>query len=475
LSLSSQLELIGFWIDFIRKISRERLRVTVIQQIVHDLWALRLERLAFRLEVDPLSDSESQMFSSQGSEAATGSSTDDTMSSRLVQKSSTPNLFQTLSLCFFGIHLLRLPITLGDFLKWIKQGDLLYYRAIKSVPKRMIDRLPGQYHPFLDPQDILQPRKLHHAVTGAIVQYQKDMKMWIPPLNLTLHLYRYIEELSLPIGVFPAVKRIGTLASFDFKYPEQKGKILRIVDFPDGQLAAAIILAVKMLYPFDSIKRYPLNSGDLTGAVVNWDAWEEARKSYENQIQGGNDERLNYEDAMQVTESDVLTMSDTKIDDYLEYFTKNWTINDPEDKDKDVDYRRAMLDLFPVTQPPSSQVRPVNTSSLRSERIKTVIATLVPRRVITEDQEEESGKKFHRPGALYKRYRRETDLEGHARTFYQAVADLAGLPLRSIVRAVYVTEGQLFRTKEEEELRKQFTTRREGKGKQKADDEMIAD
>jgi RNA polymerase I-specific transcription initiation factor RRN7 len=435
---------------------------------VHDLWALRLESLASRLEVDPLSDSESQIFSSQGSQNATGSSTDDTMASRLSKVHSTPKLLQTVALCFMGIYLLRLPITVGDFFKWITDGGFLYYRAIKSVPRHMIDRLPGQYHPFLDPQGTLTTNRLHHAVTDTIMQYQRDFDMSLPPMNLTLHLFRYVEELALPIDIFLAAKRVGLLASFGFNYAEQKEKKLRVVDLPDGQLAAVIIISVKMLFPFDSIKRYPRSGGEPAGAVINWDTWKDARKSFADESR--QNERLGWQDAMKVTESDVLTMSDTKIDDYLDYFAKTWTMADPEDKDKDADYRRAMLDLFPVLSTPKPPTLSVDTHSLQSETIKKVMGSLITRRVITEAQEKESGKRVHRPGSLYKRYRSEKDLEGHVKQFFQAVADLAGMSLKNVIRAVYITETHIFRKYKEDELQKQYSVRKEGKGKQKVED-----
>jgi RNA polymerase I-specific transcription initiation factor RRN7 len=440
---------------------------------VHDLWALRLESLASRLDLDPLSDSESQMFSSQGSRDVTGSSTDDTMTSRVSKATSTPKLLQMVTLCFMGIYLLRLPITVGDFFTWIKDGDLLYYRAIKSVPKHMIDRLPGQYHPFLDPQTIISPTNLHHAVTETMMQYQMEFEMSLPPVNLTLHLFRYIEELALPIDIFPAAKRVGLLASFAFKYPEQKAKKMRVTDFPDGQLAATIIISVKMLFPFDAIKRYPRSGGEPAGAVINWDVWVNARKSYIDQTR--QDGRLGWQDAMQVTESDVLTMSDTKIDDYLDYFANTWTNTDPEDKDRDVDYRKAMLDLFPVLSTQKSLRASIDIPALQSQKVRKVMGSLITRRVVTEEQEEESGKRVHRPGTLYKRYRAEKDLEGHAKQFYQAVADLAGLSLKSTIRAVYTTENYLFQKQEEEQLQKQYTAMQEGKGKQKLEDEMETD
>jgi hypothetical protein len=39
---------------------------------------------------------------------------------------------------------------LPDDGRWIKEEELLYIRAIRGVPVEMREKLPGEYHRFLD-------------------------------------------------------------------------------------------------------------------------------------------------------------------------------------------------------------------------------------------------------------------------------------------------------------------------------------
>ncbi|TID26905.1 RNA polymerase I-specific transcription initiation factor Rrn7 [Venturia nashicola] len=417
--------------------------------IVHDLWALRMQNLPQRMSFDSLhdSDSQSQMFSSQ-SEDTSGETTATDFTSRAVRSVSTPTIVQSLALCYMGIWLLRLPITLGDLIKWVKQGELLYFRAIKEIPREMKDRLPGQYHYQLDPQSQLTAKKLHHAVTATFLFYQKDFSMKFPPLNVPLQLFRCIEELALPIEVYPAVQRLASLLSYDFAYlrDEQKKK-LRIIDFPEAQLISTVIIAVKLLYPFDGIKRYPLSIRDPSLAILDWITWVQARQEYEDHIRDGG--KLLYEDAANVSEMDVLKMTDSKIDDYLDYFDKTWTVDAPHTRDKDADFRTALMDMFPVGQRTSTYSNNLNLVELKSRKLKAVQGAMKTGRVVTREQERALEKKIVRPGSLYRRYRLASELDGHAMAFYTAAADYAGLDLQSVVRAVHLTEQKLQIMKEE--------------------------
>ncbi|QDS70646.1 hypothetical protein FKW77_000904 [Venturia effusa] len=423
-----------------------------LETIVHDLWALRLQNLPERMSFDSHhdSDSQSQMFSSQ-SEDTSGETTATDFTIRAVRSVSTPSLVQSLALCYMGIWLLRLPITLGDLIRWVRQGELLYFKAIKEVPREMKDRLPGQYHSQLDPQSQLTAKKLHHAVTATFLLYQKDFKMEFPSLNMPPHLLRCIEELALPIEVYSSVQRLAALLSYDFAYlRDEQRKKLRIVDFPESQLISTIIVAVKLLYPFDGTKRYPHSAEDPSSVVLNWGAWVRARSEYEDHVLNAG--KLSYEDAAKVSEMDLLKMSDSMIDDYLDYFDKTWTVDAPHVRDKDADYRLALMDMFPVGQRESTHSNNLNFAELKSQKGRTVQGALKARRTVTREQEHAMNKKIARPGSLYRRHRHAAKLDGYARAFYTAAADYAGLSLQSVVRAVYLTEQKLQVLKEQWEV-----------------------
>lgn len=84
-----------------------------LEQIVKDLWSLRLRLLANRL--DTASD-EAAVFSSQAtSDAETASQSTRGRRERMSSSKKIPTLIDSLGLCYLGMILLRLPISLGDF------------------------------------------------------------------------------------------------------------------------------------------------------------------------------------------------------------------------------------------------------------------------------------------------------------------------------------------------------------------------
>jgi len=107
-----------------------------LEIVVRDLWALRIQDLQ-RLE--ERSGYGSTMFSSQSEGENTG--TDGTgvrsMSSRrskgsVVGKEKLPKLIEMLGLCYLGMVLLRLPVSLGEIYKWAVKEDMIYTRAVSK-------------------------------------------------------------------------------------------------------------------------------------------------------------------------------------------------------------------------------------------------------------------------------------------------------------------------------------------------------
>ncbi|KAF2401649.1 hypothetical protein EJ06DRAFT_474872 [Trichodelitschia bisporula] len=413
-----------------------------LEMIVHDLWALRLQSLSTSMDTDPFSDTESQtpMYSSQSED--TGAESDATS---VVRTRSTPKLVHMLALCYMGAYLLRLPVFFSDFFTWVTEGELLYYRAINAIPHEMRNRMPGSYQQLLDPRTTLNTRKLHKAVVQLFHSHQRDFGFILPPLNFPLHLFRYIKELALPLEVYPAARRLAALAKFDFKYPDKPHR-RRAADCPELQLISTVIVAVKLLYPMDGIKRYPTKDDEPSAAIIDWESWDMATKAYEDTFK--NPDRLGYSEAMQVKEADVLDMSEEKLDDYLDWYSKSWLAGEEEGVTGDADFRRAIFEMFPVGESgavPAQKPTRYEIERLKIEKLRAVQTSLKPRRAITEDEELELGRSVPRPGNHYRRYRKESELEGYVKRFYEVAARLAGFPLKTVVDRVFAVEVELIR------------------------------
>ena len=395
-----------------------------------------------------------------------------------------------------AIQTLRLPTNLGDIFTWVQSGKLLYYHAIREIPSDILSRLPSTYHSSLDPSVLLTESKLWDTTTQLFRQYQRDFGITFPPLNWHLHFYRCITDLALPLPVYQTAKRVSGLLGWDFGYPppkvdsereegmeEGQGKRSKIVDFPEARLVATLVVVVKLLYPFDGVERHPERSDEPAAAVLDWDVWSKAARDYEKaverQMKKGTGQSMSYEDAMKVSEDDVLNLTEEKLDAYLEWYGKTWMNRDGPvtERSRDKEFRRYLLDTFPVDGPSESVEQQEMQSGeeageedlarekAKMRRVKRVMESMVPRYAVPENEEEDDGEEqVLRPGMGYRRYRSKEELAGHAKEFYEAVAKFVGFDLDMLIRAVFLTELKLEKWMVEEKKNERI---RNGKGKEK--------
>ena len=88
-----------------------------LENVVHDLWALRLQLLNARSGNVSDTDEEQLLFSSQTEQTDTENEAS-TVSGKMGRKEkSMPGLIDTLGLCYLGAMLLRVPLSIGELHK----------------------------------------------------------------------------------------------------------------------------------------------------------------------------------------------------------------------------------------------------------------------------------------------------------------------------------------------------------------------
>lgn len=427
--------------------------------MVRDLWALRLQTLQSRANWEVDNDNYSQtMFSSQ-SEGETTDEESRTRKSNRSNKDTTPRVIDGLSICYIGTLLLRLPVTVGDFHRWATSGQLAYYRAITLVPLTMRERLPANFHILLDPQSVLQPGVLHTAILENMSRYSHEFGMAVPPSNHVLILYRWIRHLALPLEVYAATLRLASLLGTEFTYKigtEPAARYHRhILRLAEAQLMIHLVIATKLLFPLDNITRLPRKPTDLAALAMDWSAWSAAHKS----SKAHTSTPLSYQEALQTTPSDVLAMTNEKLDAYMDWYGNAFVEDEPRDTGKrgrTAEFRRAVLRFFPSgpTQPtdPSNTDDPESTSRVETDneqaaeqhRLRAVQSALKPLRVLPdEDAVDDNGGEIKRPGSHYVRYRRVEDLSGYVREFYEEAARTAAMPVAWLVKGVMYVERRM--------------------------------
>ncbi|KAJ5142767.1 Ubiquitin supergroup [Penicillium bovifimosum] len=434
-----------------------------LEIVVRDLWALRLQDFTAKITdtEDDDYDTEPELFSSQPTDKDDSRDMGFKPDSRYIE---WPRLIDTIALCYLAASLMRLPVCVNDFHDMIIRQDVPYVRALATVPREMRDRLPPEFTGILEVNTLPKAKHIHQSVRAIMLFYQRRFGLVLPALNLPMVLFRQIKRLALPIEVYDAAKTLQELVGFTFRYPEESQYNRKLIqDLPDVQLMVLIVIATKLLFPFDDLKRYPTTGSEPAAQVMDWSLWERAQSRFDHDPRFG--DNLAKGAAIHVTDKDVLNMTSAQMDNYMDWYASSW-----------LDTSRAptrIAELFPISRT-GSDAQPIPTATPGSSSapaapdtteeklnalMKTVMQNLKVRRVIPEDEEAED----KRPGEFYRRYRWESQLTGPARAFYEEAARLAAVPLKSLVHAVSLVEFKIAKQDEERQNREFFARQgREG-------------
>lgn len=392
------------------------------------------------------------MFSSQSEgESSTDATTLNSLRSRQTnrKKLSGPSLMDLLCLECIGAMLLRVPLTVADLHGWINAGELLYYRAAKEVPLSMRIHLPGHFQEQLEPQSLISPDRIHRNVMDILCSLQADFGMTAPSLNHPLVLYRWIRELSLPVEVFAAVERLGSLLELDYSYSlGAKAGTTKSLRYPEVRLMALVIIATKLLFPLDDRKRYPKSSNDLAVLKLDWKSWADVHDGKTASSCGRSAVgKLAFADAFGMTELNSINMSGDTLDQYLDWCENNIASEEIRDRGragKEADFRRALFEWFPSSAqpgPPRAEPGPENTTMTSDRDLLRVQQTLDSVRIVVDDGSDD----IPRAGTGHIQYRSADELGCASKAFHERASQVAGYSIHGMVRAVFGLERQMLR------------------------------
>lgn len=436
----------------------ERHLPTELETVVRDLWDLRIRNFAgLKAKKDAEgteqesgldSGTDGELFSSQaGSESDTSTATSRTSASRARSWTSEPgqdwnlpSLFHCLALCYLGCLSLSLPVRVGHIYDWARSDQLLFLGAFDALPKEMTDRLPGSYHRALLVRNAsLQGGELHQAVLELALEYHLNYEMAFPAVNMPLLLFHYLRELALPgksarpkalsgqllttqAEIYVHVRAMTRLLSLDFSFNMQK-KRFKLLDYPDILLVACVVFSTKLLYPFDGVERVPVSYRDPSSLQMDWGKWRELMRDVTF-------EGLERREINKLEAEDAWTLSDRKIDDYLDWYE--------ETQIKQARETQELRELFPLKQRQRQLTRQALTEEQIDERLQTAQTYIKSIAPSTTGYEVRVGEKH----AVYPLV---DHLPDTAKAFYAKAAEISGLSLGRLVKAVYILERSVDR------------------------------
>jgi len=469
----------GYDGGFHRHRTTEKATSDTVQTVVRDLWTIRLSKLIYRTEDRTqvaAGESEQSQFDTSATETGleTGfeTSIDDGDDGKPLKTSKTardsPTLMETVALNYLGVMLLRRPIGLATIFKyaavrvnselflelttvirWIQQEDIPYMRAIRHVPAEMKERLPGEYHAALDTTSVLRADELQAAVYNIAALYSTSFGMVIPPLNHTLLLLFYIHSLALPLEVYATARQLNAITHFPFTYPQPGTTRRQPTAYPESQLMALVVIATKLLFPFDSDRHkwHPKSLNRPGTLCMSWSTWMSSKRDFDNASKPATGLERGQE--IHVKDTDILDMTVEQLDQYMDWYQRAWIKYEPANR-SDID--QQILDMFPwkeAAETPRSLAQHQQQAAEEEQRImarvEQVEMSLQMQRPITEDEEAELAAKVPRPGTRYQRFRTTADLETSeaAKMFHLEAAHTACMSVEALMRAVSYTEQMI--------------------------------
>ncbi|KAH8597253.1 hypothetical protein B0O99DRAFT_618376 [Bisporella sp. PMI_857] len=404
-----------------------------LETVVRDLWSLRARISYGEKDEEGYTSRTGTIGFSSTSEGENSDGAASFTSSRWSRRTSgkgrerLPKLIETLGTCYLGTLLLRLPTSLGEIYRWAARDEIIYTRAIKEIPLEMRRRLPAHYHAALEIHTPLRGSAIYGSVLELIEFYNIHVNLIFPPLNAPLLIEKHIQNLCLPIEIYPAVQRLAETLKIDFSYPILHKRNYGVLAYPEVQLMCLVVVATKLSHPFDDVERHPENDSDPTVAIIDWHKWNEVMA--EKPVKG-----LRRGEEIHVTDMNILNMSKEAMDDYMDFFQHTFL------DDRPAKMPEKILNAFPLEDlPPRPPIE--SDDELKRERLRSVQNSRIVQKSISTDVVNNDS--VTRPGELYKRYRIAEELSEHARAFYEKASRIIGINLEALVRGVFQTEVNL--------------------------------
>ncbi|KAF8477206.1 hypothetical protein BDZ91DRAFT_672662 [Kalaharituber pfeilii] len=336
-----------------------------LEAVVRDLWALRLQKLLERHKsssAEQADDREQyatdEEASGSGTTGASSYSSDyfssdieiesalaqepDYTKRRMLKRTRKlfqgPGLIVTLAICYLGAAMLRVPVSLGEIYQWMEARELPYTVALQEIPEKMRQLLPGTYRKALQPLARLEQRRLQRTIQDLVVSYSTQFGITFPELNWPILTLKYIKGLGLPLEVFSAVKQLIKLKEISIKFDEApRVKRHRGGDWPEQTLMSLVLIAAKLAWGLDGIKRMPEDNMEPAAIILNQKCWE--RFLAANKFKG--DAIFDYKDM------NILKIPGEELDAYMDWYERTWLSSEGQGKTK---LSEHLLSLFPTSQ-----------------------------------------------------------------------------------------------------------------------------
>ncbi len=115
---------------------------------------------------------------------------------------------------------------------------------------------------------------------------------------------------------------------------------------------ALVVIATKLLFPFDDARRQPKSPSDMTALKMDWEVWQQVQgRGNVAADDNGASSHLTYANAFTMTESQSVELADDRLDQYLDWCEGNIASEEVRERGRagrDAEFRRTLFRMFPT-------------------------------------------------------------------------------------------------------------------------------
>ena len=256
--------------------------------------------------------------------------------------------------------------------------------------------------------------------------------------------------------IYRVVHSLTELLSLPFAFPAERKHYHPVL--PETTLLALIVVAAKLLYPFDPEQPYVARSlTDISLLSLPWPVWSKAQQDYDRttcskQLFGKGSQML-------AEERDAVAFSKNEMDEWMDWYTKTWLKGDSARNTKFGRHKpripEAIMNMFSIEfEDPEAEVRAESLkqrigkqNDMRREaddkRIQTVMEAMESRDIIDDDSRDKRSLSILRAGERYEVFVREEELYGYAKEFHERVAERGTISVHRLINAVLLVERRI--------------------------------
>ncbi|KAF3903170.1 hypothetical protein ABW21_db0209068 [Orbilia brochopaga] len=448
------------------------------QLLVRDLWTLRLEAVyadrstsrgasssgytsqASQSGRDSSSIASSRAASSPGSSMSIslpGSRSSSMSRGRRAKDllKATPRLIDSMGIIYMAALMLQLPLDIVTVHRWIVAQDIVYVRAITHVPDDMLAKMESRWRRKFEPTVLPTADGLRREIYHMMRYYHRRFDVVVPAANAECLLAGYVLDLGCPPEVYPAVLKLAKKINLPLRYPLAASKF-NIIDCPDVQLMALMIIAIKLCYGLDGVTRYAKTQWEIANMTPDWDSWKAVIEMKESDIANGGGAGRDRNWQLGVREDEIYAFTDREMDEYLDWFEKTWVKKDNSRPtagiaklfDDSTGNEAIKLKEESGDKQPSGQEVRLQLLEMRVDAFKKMQGAAkinVPAADFTVH--DRAVRKVVRPGGQYPRYLKWEDVASEQlRTLYTAAAARIAVTVEGFAFVVQRLEYRLWQT-----------------------------